>query len=55
MPEGESRTTAELSAEAKDAISHRGRAFRGLVPAIAGLSAGELPAAELSAGELSAG
>lgn len=55
VPEGESRTTAELSAEAKDAISHRGRAFRGLVPAIAGLSARELPAAELSAGELSAG
>jgi XTP/dITP diphosphohydrolase len=32
VPEGESRTTAELSAEEKDAISHRGRAFRALVP-----------------------
>ena len=30
VPEGESRTTAELSAEEKDAISHRGRAFRAL-------------------------
>lgn len=35
VPEGDTRTTAELSAEAKDAISHRGRALRGLVPAIA--------------------
>lgn len=35
VPEGDIRTTAELSAEAKDAISHRGRALRGLVPAIA--------------------
>ena len=35
VPDGETRTTAELSAEAKDAISHRGRAFRALVPAIA--------------------
>jgi XTP/dITP diphosphohydrolase len=34
VPEGESRTTAELSAPEKDAISHRGRAFTGLVPAI---------------------
>jgi XTP/dITP diphosphohydrolase len=28
--EGDSRTTAELTAEEKDAISHRGRAFRAL-------------------------
>jgi XTP/dITP diphosphohydrolase len=28
-------TTAQLAPEAKDAISHRGRALRGLVPAIA--------------------
>jgi XTP/dITP diphosphohydrolase len=35
VPDGDTRTTAELSAEAKDAISHRGRALRGLVPAIA--------------------
>ena len=30
VPEGESRTMAELSPEEKDAISHRGRAFRAL-------------------------
>jgi XTP/dITP diphosphohydrolase len=30
VPEGESRTTAEMSPEEKDAISHRGRAFRSL-------------------------
>jgi XTP/dITP diphosphohydrolase len=32
VPEGDTRTTAELSAEEKNAISHRGRAFRALVP-----------------------
>jgi len=36
VPEGETRTTAELSAEEKDAISHRGRAFRALVPLLKG-------------------
>lgn len=35
LPEGESRTTAELSAQEKDAISHRGRAFRALAPILA--------------------
>jgi XTP/dITP diphosphohydrolase len=30
VPEGDSRTTAEMSAADKDAISHRGRAFRAL-------------------------
>ncbi|MFC0862958.1 RdgB/HAM1 family non-canonical purine NTP pyrophosphatase [Sphaerimonospora cavernae] len=35
VPDGDSRTTAEMSAEEKDAISHRGRAFRALVPIIA--------------------
>jgi XTP/dITP diphosphohydrolase len=30
VPAGESRTMAELSAEEKDRISHRGRAFRAL-------------------------
>jgi XTP/dITP diphosphohydrolase len=34
VPTGESRTTAEMTAAEKDAISHRGRAFRGAVPAI---------------------
>ena len=37
VPEGETRTSAELSADEKDAISHRGRAFRALAPVIARL------------------
>jgi XTP/dITP diphosphohydrolase len=39
VPDGEQRTTAELSPQAKDAISHRGRAFRALAPAIVSLAA----------------
>ncbi len=35
VPDGLTVTTAELSPEAKDEISHRGRAFRALVPVIA--------------------
>lgn len=35
VPEGEQRTTAELTPGEKDAISHRGRAFRALAPLIA--------------------
>jgi XTP/dITP diphosphohydrolase len=34
LPEGHDRTTAEMSAAEKHAISHRGKAFRALVPAI---------------------
>jgi XTP/dITP diphosphohydrolase len=34
VPEGETRTTAELSDGEKDAISHRGRALRALVPVV---------------------
>jgi XTP/dITP diphosphohydrolase len=34
VPDGESRTTAEMSAEEKNALSHRGRAFRALAPLI---------------------
>lgn len=34
VPDGETRTSAELSADEKDAISHRGRAFRALVPLV---------------------
>ncbi len=30
VPDGETRTTAEMPAEEKDAISHRGKAFRAL-------------------------
>jgi XTP/dITP diphosphohydrolase len=32
VPVGEKRTSAELSADEKDAISHRGKAFRALAP-----------------------
>ncbi|HEX3907807.1 MAG TPA: RdgB/HAM1 family non-canonical purine NTP pyrophosphatase [Mycobacteriales bacterium] len=38
VPEGSDRTTAELSAEDKDAISHRGKAFRALAPLLDGLA-----------------
>ena len=34
QPDGESRTCAELTAEEKNAISHRGKAFRALVPVV---------------------
>jgi XTP/dITP diphosphohydrolase len=36
LPDGFTQTTAEMTPEAKDAISHRGRAFRALVPFITG-------------------
>ena len=34
VPDVERRTTAELTPAEKDAVSHRGRAFRALVPAV---------------------
>jgi XTP/dITP diphosphohydrolase len=34
VPDGESRTTAEMGADEKNALSHRGRAFRVLAPLI---------------------
>lgn len=37
VPDGESRSTAEMSAAEKDAISHRGRAFRALADELAHL------------------
>lgn len=37
MPAGYDQTTAEMTPAGKDAISHRGRAFRALAPAIASL------------------
>ena len=37
VPLGETRTTAEMSSDEKDAISHRGRAFRQLAPVVAAL------------------
>jgi len=39
VPAGMERTAAELSPEEKDAISHRGKAFRGLLPALRALGA----------------
>jgi XTP/dITP diphosphohydrolase len=36
LPDGFDETTAEMTPEAKDAISHRGRAFRALAPFITG-------------------
>jgi XTP/dITP diphosphohydrolase len=38
LPDGFDQTTAEMTAEAKDAISHRGRAFRALTPFIVRLT-----------------
>jgi XTP/dITP diphosphohydrolase len=34
VPEGQDRTTAQMTAQEKDAISHRGRALRALAPVI---------------------
>ena len=40
-PTGSSRTCAELTPEEKNAVSHRGQAFRALAPAVAGVLCGE--------------
>ena len=40
IPEGESRSAAQLSPEEKDAASHRGRALALLVPMLRGLASG---------------
>ena len=40
VPEGEARTSAELAPEEKDALSHRGRAMRALLPHLQALAAG---------------
>ncbi len=45
VPEGEQRTSAELTPAEKDAISHRGRAFRLLAPRAAELLQGRTPRA----------
>lgn len=37
VPDGDTRTTAELGSAEKDAISHRGRAFRAISPHVAGV------------------
>jgi XTP/dITP diphosphohydrolase len=41
VPDGMETTTAELASPDKDAISHRGRAFRAIAPLIAALPTGE--------------
>jgi XTP/dITP diphosphohydrolase len=38
VPEGESRTSAEMAPEEKDAVSHRSRALRALLPRLPELS-----------------
>ncbi len=38
VPEGETRTAAQLSPAEKDALSHRGRALRLLLPALRALT-----------------
>jgi XTP/dITP diphosphohydrolase len=38
VPDGDERTSAELSPEEKDAASHRGRAFRALLPHLSDLA-----------------
>jgi XTP/dITP diphosphohydrolase len=40
QPDGEKRSSAELTSEEKDAISHRGKAFRALVPLLVDALAG---------------
>ena len=40
VPDGETRTSAELAAEEKDAQSHRGRAMRALLPHLRAVAAG---------------
>jgi XTP/dITP diphosphohydrolase len=46
VPDGETRTTAEMAPADKDAISHRGRAFRELAPKIVELVGGPARRAE---------
>jgi XTP/dITP diphosphohydrolase len=48
VPDGASRTTAEMTSGEKDAISHRGRAFRALAPVIAAHVPAPEPRAPLS-------
>jgi XTP/dITP diphosphohydrolase len=38
LPDGSDITTAEMDPDAKDAISHRGKALRGLAPVIAAIA-----------------
>jgi XTP/dITP diphosphohydrolase len=40
VPDGETRTTSELTAQEKNAVSHRGIAFRALAPEVASVLSG---------------
>ncbi len=42
VPDGDTRTTAEMPPEEKDAISHRGRALRELAPTVTQVLSGQL-------------
>jgi XTP/dITP diphosphohydrolase len=42
VPSGGTRTTAQLSPDEKNAVSHRGEAFRALAPAIAAVLSGQV-------------
>jgi len=50
IPDGETRTLAEMSADEKDTISHRRRALEGLRPALRELGEGRRPPGSTSAG-----
>jgi len=43
IPAGDTRTSAELTADEKNAISHRGEAFRALAPVIVAALSGQRP------------
>ena len=43
VPEGETRTSAEMPAAEKDAISHRGRSLRAVAPLVAGALVDQAP------------
>ena len=45
VPDGDVRTCAELTPHEKNAISHRGQAFRALAPAVVAVLSGQVPAA----------
>jgi XTP/dITP diphosphohydrolase len=46
LPDGERRTSAELDPSEKDAVSHRGRALRALLPALREFLSGGCPATQ---------
>ena len=52
--EGDTRTSAELTPAEKNAISHRGEAFRALAPTIVAVLSGVRPALDVTASESTA-